>query len=107
MTKPVPLIIGIIGIVFICIIGIVFIGVALVYWLTPAGGLPSFLPGFEAASDHFHLTHAVGLLVTAVVLFAIAILWFQLISNDKLPRRRGAERPLACPADLGRLVSGP
>ena len=65
MTKPVPLIIGIIGIVFFCIIGIVLIGVALVYWLTPAGGLPSFLPGFEAASDHFHLTHALGLLIVA------------------------------------------
>ena len=82
MTKPVPLIIGIIGIVFFCIIGIVLIGVALVYWLTPAGGLPRFLPGFEASSDHFHLTHALGLLIVALVLFAIAIIWFQLISDD-------------------------
>ena len=82
MTKPVPLIIGIIGIVFFCIIGIVLIGVALVYWLTPAGGLPSFLPGFEAASDHVHLTHALGSLVIALALFGIAIIWFQLSSED-------------------------
>jgi hypothetical protein len=82
MTKPVPWIIGITGIVVICIIGIVFIGVALVYWLTPAGGLPSFLPGFEASSDHFHLTHALGLLIVALTLFAIAIIWFQLIAGD-------------------------
>jgi hypothetical protein len=82
MTKPVPWIIGIIGTVFICIIGIVLIGVAVVYWLTPAGGLPSFLPGFEPASDHVHVTHALGLLIVALALFAIAIIWFQLISDD-------------------------
>jgi hypothetical protein len=74
MTKPVPWIIG--------IIGVVFIGIALVYWLTPAGGLPSFLPGFDAGSDHFHLTHALGSLIIALFLFGIAIIWFQLISND-------------------------
>ena len=74
MTKPVPWIIG--------IIGVVFIGIALVYWLTPAGGLPDFLPGFEASSDHFHLTHALGALIVALGLFAIAIIWFQLISED-------------------------
>jgi hypothetical protein len=74
MTKPVPWIIG--------IIGIVFIGLALVYWLTPAGGLPNFLPGFEVGSDHVHLTHALGSLIVALALFAIAIIWFQLISED-------------------------
>jgi hypothetical protein len=74
MTKPVPWIFG--------IIGIVFIGIALVYWLTPAGGLPNFLPGFEVGSDHVHLTHALGSLIVALALFAIAIIWFQLISED-------------------------
>jgi hypothetical protein len=74
MTKPVPWILG--------IIGVVFIGVALVYWLTPAGGLPTFLPGFDAGSDHFHITHALGSLIIALALFAVAIIWFQLISGD-------------------------
>jgi hypothetical protein len=74
MTKPVPWIIG--------IIGIVFIGISLVYWLTPAGGLPDFLPGFEASSDHVHLTHALAALIIALALFAIAIIWFQLIVED-------------------------
>jgi hypothetical protein len=74
MTKPVPWILG--------IIGVVFIGVSLVYWLTPAGGLPSFLPGFDAESDHFHLTHALGAAIIALALFAIAIIWFQLITDD-------------------------
>jgi hypothetical protein len=64
------------------IIGLVFAAIALVYWLTPAGGLPSFLPGFEAGSDHVHITHALGSLLIALALFAIAILWFQLRSED-------------------------
>ena len=74
MTKPVPWIIG--------IIGLVFMGLAIVYWLTPADGLPRFLPGFQAESDHVHLTHALGSLIVALVLFAIAIIWFQLSSED-------------------------
>ena len=64
------------------VIGLVFIAVALVYWLTPAGGLPSFLPGYETGSDHVHLTHALAALIVALGLFAIAIVWFQLISED-------------------------
>jgi hypothetical protein len=74
MTKPVPWIIG--------IIGLVFIGLAIVYSLTPADGLPSFLPGFQPGSDHVHVTHALGSLIVALILFAIAIIWFQLISQD-------------------------
>jgi hypothetical protein len=74
MTKAMPWIIG--------IIGLVFIGLAIVYWLTPADGLPRFLPGFQAESDHVHLTHALGSLIVALVLFAIAIIWFQLSAED-------------------------
>lgn len=43
--------------------------------------MPSFLPGFEAGSDAVHVKHALGSLIIAVVLFAIA--WFQF--------RRGSE----------------
>jgi hypothetical protein len=74
MTKPVPWIIG--------IIGLVFIGISAVYWLTPADGLPSFLPGFQAANDHVHVTHALGSLLVALALFGVAIIWFQLSSDD-------------------------
>jgi hypothetical protein len=74
MTKPVPWIIG--------IIGLVFIGVAFVYWLTPASGLPSFMPGFQLGNDHVHLTHALASLIVALALFMVAIIWFQLISQD-------------------------
>ncbi len=72
MTKPAPLIAG--------ILGLVFLALAAVYCLTPAGGLPSFLPGFEAGSDHIHVTHALGSLVVALILFAIA--WFQRDAGD-------------------------
>ena len=74
MTKPMPWIIG--------AIGLAFVGVALVYWLTPAGGLPSFLPGFQAGSDNVHIKHALGALLIALALFAIAIAWFQIITSD-------------------------
>jgi hypothetical protein len=74
MTKIVPLIAG--------LLGIVFIGLAIVYWLTPAGGLPSFLPGFDAGSDHVHITHALAALIVALALFAGAIIWFQFTAED-------------------------
>ena len=64
------------------VIGLVFVAIALVYWMTPAGGLPGFLPGFQAGSDHVHVTHALGSLLVALALFAIAIVWFQLRSED-------------------------
>ncbi len=67
MMRPVPLIAGLLGIVFLVL--------AAVYFIEPAGSLPSFLPGFEAGSDHVHTTHGIGSLVVAVVLFAVA--WFQ------------------------------
>ena len=56
-------------------LGIVFIAVALMYWLTPAGSLPAFFPGFEAGSSHVHVRHALGSLLLALGLFAFA--WFQ------------------------------
>ncbi len=74
MSRTVPLIVG--------LLGLVFLALAAVYWLVPADGLPTFLPGFQAGFDHVHVRHALGSLVVALVLFAIAILWFQLTSED-------------------------
>jgi len=67
MTKPLPLIAG--------LLGVLFLALAVVYWITPAGGLPGFLPGFEAGGEHVHVKHALGALVIAIVLFAFA--WLQ------------------------------
>jgi hypothetical protein len=66
MTRPLPLIAGLLGLVFLVL--------AAVYWLTPAGGLPSFLPGFQVGVETVHHKHALGSLVVALLLFAFA--WF-------------------------------
>ena len=56
------------------ILGVLLAVVAVVYFITPAGSLPSFFPGFEAGSVHTHFKHGVGSLVLALALFAFA--WF-------------------------------
>ena len=33
------------------ILGVIFVGIAIVYWTTDAGSLPSFFPGHEAGSS--------------------------------------------------------
>ena len=67
MTRPLPLVAG--------LLGLVFLALAVVYWLTPAGSLPSFLPGFQPGGEHAHVKHALGSLIVALILFAFA--WFQ------------------------------
>jgi hypothetical protein len=67
MTRPVPLVAGLLGVLFLII--------AAVYWLIPAGGLPSFFPGFEAGADQVHFKHGLVALIVAIVLLAVA--WFQ------------------------------
>jgi len=47
---------------------------AVVYFVVPAGSLPSFFPGFEPGSARVHVKHGVAALAAAIVLFGIA--WF-------------------------------
>jgi ammonia channel protein AmtB len=56
------------------VLGLIFLALAALYWLTPAGGLPAFLPGFRAGSTAIHVKHAVGMLVIGLALLAVA--WF-------------------------------
>ncbi len=56
------------------IIALVFLGLTVLYWMTPAGSLPHYLPGFEAGSTKVHFKHGLGSLILSVVLFAYA--WF-------------------------------
>ncbi len=56
------------------ILGIVCVGVAVVYFITPAQSLPSFMPGFDVASAKIHYKHAIGSFVLGLGLFALA--WF-------------------------------
>ena len=72
MTKPLPLIAA--------ILGVLFLALAALYGLTPAGSLPAFIPGYEAGSDHVHVTHALVALIVALILFALA--WFQRARDD-------------------------
>jgi hypothetical protein len=67
MTRPLPLIAGLLGVVLLVL--------AVTYWVVPAGSLPAFLPGFEAGSDQVHAKHGLGALIVAILLFAFA--WFQ------------------------------
>jgi len=47
---------------------------AVMYFVIPAGSLPTFMPGYAAGSSHIHHLHAYAALVAAVVLFGIG--WF-------------------------------
>ena len=67
MNKLIALISLILGV--ICIVG------AIIYWITPAGGLPSFMPGFIAGSATVHFKHGLGALILGLVLGAFA--WFK------------------------------
>jgi len=65
--KKLQIIIGV-------LVGIVCLGLAAVYWITPAGSLPTWLPGFIAGSAVVHVKHGIAALVVAIVAFIFA--WF-------------------------------
>ncbi len=67
MNRLLPLIAG--------LLGVLFLAIAAMYWFVPAGGLPSFFPGFKPDSTHIAVKHAIGSLIIALVLFAFA--WLQ------------------------------
>ena len=53
------------------LLAIICVIAAVMYFVMPAGQLPTFMPGFEAGSAHIHMKHAIIALVAAVVLFLI------------------------------------
>lgn len=55
--------------ILLAIIGAALIAVAIVYWVEPAGSLPSFFPGHLVGSAHKHLKHG------AVAAAAGIIVW--------------------------------
>jgi hypothetical protein len=57
------------------IVGLAFIGLAALYWLTPASELPAFVPGFNPGSTRTHFNHGLGALV--IGLAALAFAWFR------------------------------
>jgi hypothetical protein len=44
---------------------------AIMYFVMPAGQLPTFMPGYIEGSAHIHTTHGIAAVVAAVVLFGI------------------------------------
>ena len=55
--------------------GVAFIVLAIVYWVEPAGSLPSFIPGHEAGSGHHHVKHGIAAFLLGAALLVFA--WFQ------------------------------
>ncbi|HVO86566.1 MAG TPA: hypothetical protein VMT23_02425 [Candidatus Binatia bacterium] len=61
-------------IVLLIVLGFAFVGLAIYYWTTSAGNLPSWLPGYEAGSAHKHLKHGLAALILGLGCFTWA--WF-------------------------------
>jgi hypothetical protein len=56
------------------LLGLAGVALAAMYFLVPAGSLPSYIPGFEAGSPRIHVKHGIAALGAGIVLFAIG--WF-------------------------------
>lgn len=56
------------------VLAILFVLLAVYYWVTPAGSLPHFLPGYEVGSTHTHLKHGLASLIVGVGFMILA--WF-------------------------------
>ena len=57
------------------VVGVLLVLLAFVYWSTPAGLLPAFLPGHEAGSLTIHFKH--GLASFILGLAAFVFVWFR------------------------------
>jgi len=57
------------------VIGILFVLLAIFYWITPAGLLPAYFPGYLAGSSTLHFKHGLASIILALALFAFA--WFR------------------------------
>jgi hypothetical protein len=53
------------------ILAIICIIAAVMYFVMPAGQLPTLLPGYEVGSAHIHTKHAIIAVVAAVILAVI------------------------------------
>ena len=56
------------------LVAIICIIAAVMYFVMPAGQLPTFMPGYEAGSAHIHMKHAIIALVLGAILLVIG--WF-------------------------------
>jgi len=56
------------------VLGVALMVVAVIYWVEPAGSLPSFFPGHEAGSQHHHVKHGIAAFLLGLACLAFA--WF-------------------------------
>ena len=54
------------------IVGLLFLVAAVIYFITPAGSLPGFLPGHEAGVTMPHTKHGILALALAICAFVAA-----------------------------------
>ena len=66
------------------VLGVALIVIAVIYWVEPAGSLPSFFPGHEDGSSHHHVKH--GIAAFLVGLACLAFAWF-----NSGPKKRDAQ----------------
>ena len=59
---------------FLIILGLIFLGIAIYYWVTPAGSLVHFFPGYLAGSKSVKLKH--GILAIILALGCGVLAWF-------------------------------
>ncbi len=53
------------------LLAIICVIAAVMYFVMPAGQLPTFMPGYLEGSTHVHTTHGIAAAVAAVVLLGI------------------------------------
>ena len=53
--------------VLLAVVCAALVAVAVIYWATPAGSLPSFFPGHLAGSTVIHVKHGVAALIAAIL----------------------------------------
>ena len=56
------------------IVGVVLVGIGMYYFVTPAGSLPTLMPGYEIGSTTIHIKHGLAAILLALGLFAYT--WF-------------------------------
>jgi hypothetical protein len=70
------------------ILGLIFLALAIYYWVTPAGSLPSGFPGHEAGSAHHHFKHGLA----ALILSAGCGVWAWFASGTKPNSEQNTEK---------------
>lgn len=71
----------------VTIVGVLFVVLAGLYWTTPAGSLPTWIPGYEFGVSTIHVKHGIGALFLGLGAFAFA--WFQ-SGKKSAPKNSGS-----------------